>query len=89
MILKQGNIVRATNYQLKNPSTSEKLTIDVDHKLAPQFKVVVFYITNGNEIIGDQKTIDVEDLFLTPIDIQSSTNQTQPGEKVDITVKTR
>lgn len=88
MVVKQSNIVSA-NYKLKEPSTSEKLSIDVDHKLAPNFKVIVFYLTNENQIIGDQRTIEVSDLFRTPIDLQSSTNQTQPGEKVDITVKTR
>lgn len=88
MVVKQNNIV-STNYALKSASTSEKLSIDVDHKLAPNFKVIVFYLTNENQIIGDQRSIEVADLFLTPIDLQSSTNQTQPGEKVDITVKTR
>ena len=88
MVVKQNNIV-STNYALKDASTSEKLSIDVDHKLAPNFKVIVFYLTNENQIIGDQRSIEVSDLFLTPIDLQSSTNQTQPGEKVDITVQTR
>lgn len=88
MILKQNNIVSTTNYALKSESTSEKFSIDLEHKLAPSFKVAVFYLTNDNEIISDQKTVDVDDLFQTPIDLQSSTNQTQPGEMVDITVKT-
>jgi len=89
MIIQQnGKNTLTKNYELKEPSTKEKISIDVDHKLAPSFKVIVFYLTNENEIIGDQKSIEVEDLFLTPIDLKSSTNQTQPGEQVDITVKT-
>lgn len=88
MVVKQNNIV-STSYKLKSESTSEKLSIDVDHKLAPNFQVIVFYLTNENQIIGDQRSIEVSDLFLTPIGLQSSTNQTQPGEKVDITVQTR
>lgn len=87
MVLKQNNIV-SSKYNLKTPSSSEKLSIDVTHELAPSFKVAVFYLTNDNQIISDQKTIDVEDLFLTPIDLKASTNQTQPGENVDITVQT-
>ena len=88
MVLKQGHIV-TTNYILRTPSTNEKLSIDVEHKLAPSFKVVVFYLTSDNQVIADQKSIEVEDLFLTPIDLQSSTNQTQPGQNVSVSVKSK
>src|SRR5207248_1475666 len=79
-IMGLGNIL-LTDGVAEITSSSASVSIKVTEAMAPKTRVVAFYIRKDNqEIVADAINLHVEGVFKTPVTVDTSSKQSQPGE---------
>lgn len=57
--------------------------------MAPTAHVLVYYTREDGEIVADALDVELEGTLQNFVDIKMSTEETQPGEAVDVTISAK
>eukprot|EP00058_Branchiostoma_floridae_P001384 XP_002586872.1 hypothetical protein BRAFLDRAFT_101769 [Branchiostoma floridae] len=98
-ILEEGVIkfINGTNRQdtstdppMEMPEVCEtRIQVLVTHAMAPLSRVVVYYIRPNGEGVADSMQLEVEPEFESKVVLSLPYNETLPGDRVDIAVKSK
>lgn len=71
-----------------NYSSSVEFSFMVTRMMTPTLSLVAFYVREENhEVVVDAQSLSVDGLFQSPMSIEFSKMEAEPGDKVDVTVK--
>ncbi|ESO00830.1 hypothetical protein HELRODRAFT_192438 [Helobdella robusta] len=82
----QYSNVLSTNSAKKLHTLSVKITAELASLLAPEARVVVFYVTTTGELVADSLALSVVDYFSNKVSLSFSKNSTEPGKAVVLRV---
>lgn len=87
-VISQRKIIYSKSvYIPDNTTTSHEFTFAATRDLAPDVTIIVF-ILKSDAIISDKLHVQFEDILYNSIDISLSSESAQPGDLIDINVKT-
>ncbi|XP_071088378.1 CD109 antigen-like [Haliotis cracherodii] len=84
-IMSRGSIV-ATGTIDANQQTDFKFAITVTPKMAPNARIIVYYVREDGEIVTDSVSFDVEGAFKNKVSISMDKTSAQPGDSVNVQV---
>nr|UCK81477.1 CD109 antigen-like protein [Arenicola marina] len=85
-VMVQADMVSSENGPSQEHSYMVQMTSDLAQLLAPNGRVVVWYVTENGEVISDSLDFTVEGAFSNDVSLSFSTNETRPGTSVSLTV---
>lgn len=85
----RGDIVWALSRSAKN-ATSFEFDVQVDPRMAPEARIICYYIRSENkEIIADATSVQVSGLNRNPVKLSLSRDEAKPGQEVELSVLTK
>ncbi|CAC5388514.1 CD109 [Mytilus coruscus] len=84
-VLSRGVIVGAGTVNGGNKKTVP-FSIAVNSKMAPNARIVVYYVKTDGEIVTDSISFDVEGVFNNQVSISFDKTKAQPGDPVNVQV---
>ncbi|XP_071127944.1 CD109 antigen-like isoform X2 [Mytilus edulis] len=84
-VLSRGVIVGAGTVNGGNKKTVP-FSISVNSKMAPNARIVVYYVRTDGEIVTDSISFDVEGVFNNQVSISFDKTKAQPGDAVNVQV---
>ena len=87
-ILGRGDILNAGSIQVYGKNTASFRFL-ATYVMAPTAHVLVYYSRDDGEIVADALDVDLQGTLQNFVDIKMSTNQTAPGDSVDITISAK
>ncbi|XP_046542511.1 LOW QUALITY PROTEIN: CD109 antigen-like [Haliotis rubra] len=84
-IISRGSIV-ATGIMGANQQTDFTFAIPVTPKMAPNARIIVYYVREDGEIVTDSVSYDVEGAFQNKVSISMDKTSAQPGDSVNVQV---
>ncbi|XP_067661520.1 CD109 antigen-like [Haliotis asinina] len=84
-VISRGSIV-ATGIINANQQADFTFTILVTPKMAPNARIIVYYVREDGEIVTDSASYDVEGAFQNKVSITMDKTSAQPGESVNVQV---
>ncbi|KAK3100069.1 hypothetical protein FSP39_014251 [Pinctada imbricata] len=84
-ILSRGSIVKAGKVDGSNSKTFS-FTIPVNAKMAPNARIVIYYVRADGEIVTDSISFDVDGVFQNQVSIGFDKTKAQPGDHVNVQV---
>ncbi|CAL1532265.1 unnamed protein product [Lymnaea stagnalis] len=82
-VLSRGSILNTGRLDGKGDKEFT-FTLNVTSSMAPTAHLVVYYDRNNDEIVADSLAFNVDGLFDNKVSIAFGTNETQPGDEVDV-----
>ncbi|XP_077965842.1 CD109 antigen-like [Styela clava] len=91
MILARGKLVKRVNfvpetYVEENESFKFQYRFPITQEMSPSLSFVVSFVETGGEIVSDTITLGVQSSLANKVTIETSTERTETGKPVDITV---
>ncbi|RUS86836.1 hypothetical protein EGW08_005432, partial [Elysia chlorotica] len=84
-VLSRGRIVK-TGTVTSQSQTVQAFSLTTDASMAPNARIVVYYVRADGEIVTDSISFSVDGVFLNKVSVKVNTTNTGPGAPVDITV---
>ncbi|KAF0289583.1 CD109 antigen [Amphibalanus amphitrite] len=70
-------------------ATTHQFRFTIRKDMVPRTRVVVYHILPDGEVVADALDFDVMGTFQNTVDIELGANKVEPGQEVDIKIKTR
>ncbi|KAI0220557.1 hypothetical protein LSAT2_027941 [Lamellibrachia satsuma] len=90
VILSKGMLIISQFIQRSEASKENivdlSFTSSIAQKLSPSARVVVWYMTDKNEVITDSLDFNVEGVFSNEVSLSFDKNKTQPGKSLNLKV---
>lgn len=86
-IIGRGDIVIARTVQVSEPVPTFKFL--ATYAMAPTAHVVVFYMTDGGEVIADALDIELKGTLQNFVTVEANPNETSPGGSIDLKIHTK
>ncbi|XP_018112272.1 C3 and PZP-like alpha-2-macroglobulin domain-containing protein 8 [Xenopus laevis] len=86
----QETVTHTASTQLPNEDSTVWLTFvhfTVTHNMAPLSRILVYYVRENGEGVTDSAQIPIKPVFENQVSLTLSTNNSRPGDAVDIKVK--
>nr|BAE44110.1 thioester-containing protein [Tauphaedusa tau] len=85
-VLSRGGIVRTGSFNT-NGQSEYTFSVKSDSSMAPNARIVVYYVRTDGEIVTDSISFDVGGAFRNKVSISVNTTDAEPGDKVTVTVQ--
>ncbi|KAL3880815.1 hypothetical protein ACJMK2_033022, partial [Sinanodonta woodiana] len=85
-VMSRGSIV-ATGGLAGSRTNTLSFSILITDLMAPNARIVVYYVRRDGEVVADSISFDVDGAFQNQVDIDFDTTRAQPGDNVHVVVK--
>ncbi|CAB4017257.1 CD109 antigen-like, partial [Paramuricea clavata] len=86
LVLSKGNIIHSSFLSYSSNVTSATLKIASTRNMSPSVNIVVYFVRADGEIIADSLKVTVNGAFENMVSVKFSSEQTKPGEAVNVNV---
>ncbi|XP_053399009.1 CD109 antigen-like isoform X3 [Mercenaria mercenaria] len=80
-VMSRGSVVAAGSF------TGNTFNIPIDSDMAPNARIIVYYVRTDGEVVTDSISFDVDGAFQNEVTIDFDKTKAQPGENVNVIVK--
>lgn len=84
-VLSRGSIVAAGSVNARG-TTSHSFSVNVEASMAPNARIVLYYVRADGEIVTDSISFDVDGAFQNQVSISMNRAEAEPADSVDVTV---
>ncbi|GFR94590.1 thioester-containing protein [Elysia marginata] len=84
-VLSRGRIVKTGSVTSQNKMV-QPFVLATDASMAPNARIVVYYVRADGEIVTDSISFSVDGVFLNKVSVKLNTTKAGPGESVEVTV---
>nr|KAG5703700.1 hypothetical protein BaRGS_022989 [Batillaria attramentaria] len=84
-VLSRGSIVDAGSVDAGG-ATSYRFSIPLQASMAPNSRIVIYYVRTDGEIVTDSISFDVDGAFQNQVSISMNRAEAEPADSVDVTV---
>ncbi|ERL86830.1 hypothetical protein D910_04233 [Dendroctonus ponderosae] len=88
VLLARGDVLLSSSFQIDNKNAAN-FKFTAVHAMVPISHLIVYYIKEDGELVGDVVDIEIDVLFDNFINIDISTDETEPELDVELTVRAR
>lgn len=88
-IIGRGNILLARTISLSTPSNTTQFSFTLTQLMAPNLRIIVFYVSGCGEMVGDSLDVSVDGALRTPVTLSLSNTTLEPGETLRISISSR
>ncbi|BFZ24492.1 hypothetical protein BsWGS_27530 [Bradybaena similaris] len=85
-VLSRGGIVKTGNIAVNNVPVYT-FTITSDPSMAPNARIVVYYVRADGEIVTDSISFDISGAFKNKVSLSVNTTDAEPGDNIRVTVQ--
>ncbi|XP_060581140.1 CD109 antigen-like isoform X3 [Ruditapes philippinarum] len=80
-VMSRGSVVATGSFNGNN------FNIPIDAEMAPNARIIVYYVRTDGEVVTDSISFDVDGAFQNQVTIDFDKSKAQPGENVNVIVK--
>ncbi|XP_076446304.1 CD109 antigen-like [Babylonia areolata] len=85
-VMSRGSIVAAGSVSAGGAS-SATFSLPLQSNMAPNARIVVYYVRADGEIVTDSISFDVDGAFQNKVSVSVNTTEAEPADRVQVTVK--
>lgn len=88
-VIGRGALLITTRVPISRPSSEVTFSFRLTRSMAPNVRIVVFYVSGCGEIVADSLDLAVDGAIQTPVTLQLSNTTAKPGDNIRIRVTSR
>ncbi|XP_026469847.1 LOW QUALITY PROTEIN: CD109 antigen-like [Ctenocephalides felis] len=88
-VLGRGDIIVAGTVAVPNGAKEHTFKFLASYAMAPTAHLIVYYVKDDGELVADSLDIDLNGELRNFVDIKLSTQEAEPGSKLDISIKAK